>query len=90
VEVVALEVAHTVPMVNMNIPILEVNVLIAGHHHSVAVHLALLANINMNQDKANVAFVDLVHMEVVRIVHLENMNIKIMGKFASQLNSIHH
>ena len=89
-EVAALEVAHTVPMVNMNIPILAVNVLIVGHHHSVAVRIALPVNINMNQDKASAAIVDLVHTEVVRIVHLESMNIKIMGKFASQLNSKHH
>ena len=77
--VAALEVALTVHMANMNIPILEVNVLIVGHHHSVAVRIAHLANINMNQDKANVATVDLVHMEVVRIVQLESMNIKKNG-----------
>jgi hypothetical protein len=85
-----LEVALTVHMANMNIPILEVNVLIVGHHHSVAVRIAHLANINMNQVKANAAIVDLVHTEVVRIVHQENMNIKKMGKVASQLNSNHH
>jgi hypothetical protein len=90
VEVAALEVALTVPMVNMNIPILAVNVLIVVHHHSVAVLIAHLANINMNQDKANAAIVVQVHTEVVRIVHLDTMNIKIMGKFASQLNSNHH
>lgn len=86
-EVAALEVALTVPMVNMNIPILAINVLIVDHHHSVAVPIAHLANINMNQDKANAATVDLIHTEVVRIAHLESMNIKIMGKVASQLNS---
>jgi len=90
VEVAALEVALTVPMVNMNIPTLVVNVLIVGHHHSGAVRIAHLANINMNQDKANAVIVDLVHTEVVRIVLLESMNIKIMGKFTSQLNSKHH
>ncbi len=89
-EVAALEVARTVPMVNMNIPILVVNALIVDHHHSVAVRIAHLANINMNQGKANVAIVDLVRTEVVRIVLLESMNIKIMGKVASQLNSNHH
>ena len=88
--VVALEVALIVPMVNMNIPILAVNVLIVGHHHSVAVRTAHLANINMNQDKANAATVDLVHTEVVRIVHLESMNIKKMGKVAPQISSDHN
>jgi hypothetical protein len=90
VEVAALEVALTVLMVNMSIPTLVVNVLIVGHHRSGAVRIALLANINMNRDKANAAIVDLVHTEVVRIVLLESMNIKIMGKFASQLYSKHH
>lgn len=61
-ELAALEGALTVPMVNINLPTLAVNVVIVGHHHS----------------------------GDVRIVHLENMNIMIMGKFASQLNSNHH
>ena len=85
-----MEVALIVPMVNMNIPTLAVNVVIVGHHLTGAVHIAPLANINMNQDMANAVIVDLVLTEVVRIVHLESMNIKIMGKVASQLNSKHH
>ena len=87
---VALEVAPTAHMACMNIQILMINVLIVDHHLSGVVHTARVASINMNQGKANAAIVDLVHTEVVRIVHLENMNIKKMGKFASQLNSNHN
>jgi hypothetical protein len=90
VVVAALEVALTVPMVNMNIPTLVVNVLIVCHHHSGAVLIAHLECTSMNLGKVNVVIADPVLTVVVRIVLLESMNIKIMGKFASQLNSKHH
>jgi hypothetical protein len=86
VEVAALEVALTVPMVNMNIQILAVNAHIADPVLTVVVRIAHLANINMSQDKVNVAIADPVLMVVDHIVHQENMNIEKMGKVASQLN----
>ena len=72
---VALEVALTVPMVNMNIQILVINVPIVGHHLSGVVHTAHLASINMNLGKVNVVIVDHLHMGAVHIVHQENTNI---------------
>jgi hypothetical protein len=90
VVVAALEVALTVPMVNMNIPTLVVNVLIVGHHHSGAARIAHLESTSMNLGRVNVVIADPVLTVVVRIVHQGNMNIKIMGKVTSQLNSNHH
>ncbi len=75
-EVAALEVAPTAPMVNTNIPILAANVLIVVHPLSVAVHIAHLANINMNQDRVSAVIVALPHTEVVPIVPQASMNIK--------------
>lgn len=73
--VAVLEVALIVLMVNTNIPTLVRSVHIVVQVLSVAVLTAHLESTSMNQDKVNVVIADQVHMEVARIVHLENMNI---------------
>ncbi len=75
-EVVALGVALIVLMVNTNIQILEISVHIVAQVLLVAVLLVHLESISTNQGKGSVVIVDLIHMVVVHIVHLENMNIK--------------
>jgi hypothetical protein len=75
VAVAVLEVALIVLMVNTNIPTLVRSVHIVVQVLSVAVLTAHLESTSMNQDKVNVVIADQVHMEVARIVHLENMNI---------------
>jgi hypothetical protein len=77
VVVAVLEVALIVLMVNTNIPTLVRSVHIVVQVLSVAVLTAHLESTSMNQDKVNVVIADQVLMEVVRIVHLENMNISI-------------
>jgi hypothetical protein len=77
VAAVVLEVALIVLMVNTNIPTLVRSVHIVIQVLSVAVLIAHLESTSMNQDKVNVVIADQVLMEVVRIVHLENMNISI-------------
>jgi hypothetical protein len=77
VAVAVLEVALIVLMVNTNIPTLVRSVHIVVQVLSVAVLTAHLESTSMNQDKVNVVIAYQVLMEVVRIVHLENMNISI-------------
>ena len=88
--VAALEVAPIVPMANTNIPTLAVSVHIVDQVLLGAVLTVHLESTSMNLGKVNVVFADPVLTVVVRIVHQENMNIKKMGKVASQLNSNHH
>jgi hypothetical protein len=90
VAVVVLEVAPIVPMVNTNIPILVRSVHIVVQLLLVALLTAHLESTSMNLGKVNVVIVDQVLMEVVRIVHLENMNISIKGGEITYLLSKNH
>jgi hypothetical protein len=89
VVVAVLEVALIVLMVNTNIPTLVRSVHIVVQVLSVAVLTAHLESTSMNQDKVNVVIADQVLMEVVRIVHLENMNISIGGEITYLLSNNH-
>jgi hypothetical protein len=77
VVVAVLEVALIVLIVNTNIPTLVRSVHIVVQVLSAAVLTAHLESTSMNRDKVNVVIADQVLMEVVRIVHQENMNISI-------------
>jgi hypothetical protein len=67
--------AYPLPLEMEDLVIIIQMVMMVVQVLSVAVLTAHLESTSMNQDKVNVVIADQVLMEVVRIVHLENMNI---------------